>query len=114
MDTLFIEFQSIINKLNLQKHEFFYNEHCGFAIDTFKRIKGLKKVAKQYVTENLTSINRSHYYREFHRSVRKSITLINDILKDRRLYVVNINSLVGMKEQLESMIVMITLTEDLI
>lgn len=111
MDILFIEFKDIIDKLNLQKHEFFYNEGCGFARDTFKRIKGLKSAAKQYATGHLTSINRPHYYRQLHRSIRKSITLINELLVDKRLYVINIKPLTEIKERLESLIVMITLTE---
>jgi len=95
----------IIERLNLQKDEFFYNEGSSFARDTFRSIKSLRKTSKHYVK----TVQPTH--EDFKRAVRTAIRVVDTTLASKHLYEVNIESLNEIKEQLESLHVMIELAQ---
>lgn len=107
--------QEILHKLDSQKGEFFYNEYTGFAKDIFKRLRLLNRNIDQWIRmhEKGYTMHIYTYYseRNFQKEIKKTITLINQLSVDKRVYWGNREFLSELKEQLESLSLMIELTK---
>lgn len=99
----------IIQKLYDRQDEFFYSK--SFDRDgIFKRIKQLRRRIKQYNGQyNPNNPFNTLDDETFIRQIDKAINVIDTILGYERLYEVNIVPLTEMKEQLESLKIMVAL-----
>lgn len=101
------QYDNCMKKLYNLRDEFFYK--FSYSDSIFKRLRGRKLSARTFVKqrEKMTSPIKKRVFVE---DVKKTIEIIDELLQNKLLYESNIQPLNEIKDELDSMLVMVELT----